>query len=655
MKNILKEIKAAFRRPYGYFCWPISVLLFLLIAFATLREPIFKHFLSNKITQFNEKYNAEFSYQDITFHGLSSVSLHQISIQEKSAQPLLVADKIDIEIDFWKLLWRRLSIESINIDNCTISMFRNQTRDNFSFLFKGKKEDSEVDAPKKTVAQTVEHIFDMLFDLVPKKLVVNNFNLSYANDIHNISIAIPQLELLDKSFKCKVSVTEFEHKKTIVAEGILDKSNEQASIKLYSNDSLNVDIPWLKYRNNAMVKFDTAYFKLKHKVRDDLKQEVSGTMSAKNMQLYHRRIASDTVLLAEISNDFILNFGDNDIEFDSNSTVILNQLAIHPYLYYNRGPSEQLIMSLNKPLFEASILFNSLPNGLFDNFTGIKVSGQLSYHGYFKMDFATPDSLIFESDLKQQNFKIIKPGSTDFRKINETFEHHIFENDKEVKTIVLGTENPNFLPFEQIPVSLKNAILMSEDGWFFEHGGFSLGAFRESIIANVKTKRFARGGSTISMQLVKNLYLNRNKNIARKVEELLIVWMLERQKITTKERMFEIYVNIIEWGPGIYGASEAARFYFNKEVSALTLEECIYLAAIIPSPKGFLFLFNDDRSFKEYILNYYKLVLLRMVEHEKISQQEADAAIIHVSIVGAAKNLLDNKHDSLVKRHLIKH
>jgi membrane peptidoglycan carboxypeptidase len=296
-------------------------------------------------------------------------------------------------------------------------------------------------------------------------------------------------------------------------------------------------------------------------------------------------------------------------------------------------------MSLNKSWFKASELFNSLPNGLFTNFNGMEVSGELSYHGYLNVDLEIPVSMIFESNLMQKNFKVTKYGDTDFRLLNDPFIHQVFENDEMVKEIILGPENRDFRSFEQIPVSLKNSILMSEDGWFFEHGGFSIGAFRESIITNIKTKRFTRGGSTISMQLVKNLFLSRKKNIARKAEELLIVWFIEGQRIISKERMFEIYVNIIEWGPGIYGATEAARFYFNKDVSALTLAECIYLAAIIPSPKNFRYLFNEDGTFREYILNYYALVVKRMVEHEKITQEEADAVVPKVLLTGEAKEI----------------
>jgi membrane peptidoglycan carboxypeptidase len=131
------------------------------------------------------------------------------------------------------------------------------------------------------------------------------------------------------------------------------------------------------------------------------------------------------------------------------------------------------------------------------------------------------------------------------------------------------------------------AVLQSEDGGFFYHQGFLPDAIREAMVYDLKERRFARGGSTISMQLVKNVFLNRRKNIARKLEEALIVWLIEQNRLTSKECMFEVYLNIAEWGPGVYGLLEASEFYFGKRPSQLTLEECIYLASIIPKPKHY--------------------------------------------------------------------
>jgi hypothetical protein len=149
----------------------------------------------------------------------------------------------------------------------------------------------------------------------------------------------------------------------------------------------------------------------------------------------------------------------------------------------------------------------------------------------------------------------------------------------------VGSGNGNFTPLESISKDLVRCVLRSEDPDFFHHQGFYMDAFRSSIAQNYRQKRFARGGSTISMQLVKNVFLGRRKTIARKVEEILLTWLMERRSLVSKNRMMEVYLNVIEWGPGIFGATEAAQFYFHKHPSELNLGECTFLASIIPMPK----------------------------------------------------------------------
>src|SRR5690606_41961669 len=105
--------------------------------------------------------------------------------------------------------------------------------------------------------------------------------------------------------------------------------------------------------------------------------------------------------------------------------------------------------------------------------------------------------------------------------------------------------------------------------------GFVEEAIRTSIATNYKEKAFKRGGSTISMQLVKNVFLSRNKTLVRKLEEILIVWLMESTRTVSKERMYEVYMNVIEWGRNVYGITEAARYYFGKHPSQLTLGESI--------------------------------------------------------------------------------
>ena len=165
-------------------------------------------------------------------------------------------------------------------------------------------------------------------------------------------------------------------------------------------------------------------------------------------------------------------------------------------------------------------------------------------------------------------------------------------------------------------------------------------AFRESIITNIKERKFAMGGSTISMQLVKNVFLNRNKTIARKIEEALLVWLIENQGLSTKERMFEVYLNIIEWGPLIYGANEAARFYFKKDASKLTLAESIFLASIIPRPKWFKYNFTETGHLREFQAAYFSLLSEKMLTRGLITQHDYDQLVPDVELKGAARLLL---------------
>jgi hypothetical protein len=110
------------------------------------------------------------------------------------------------------------------------------------------------------------------------------------------------------------------------------------------------------------------------------------------------------------------------------------------------------------------------------------------------------------------------------------------------------------------------------------------------------------------MQLVKNVYLNRQKTLVRKIEEILIVWIIENSNMSSKQRMFEVYLNLIEWGRNVYGIGEASRFYFNKHPSQLELGESIFLASIVPRPKSGLNFFQGDGSLRSGLRGYFRLI-----------------------------------------------
>ena len=140
-----------------------------------------------------------------------------------------------------------------------------------------------------------------------------------------------------------------------------------------------------------------------------------------------------------------------------------------------------------------------------------------------------------------------------------------------------------WVPYARISTHLKRAVLVAEDARFWQHDGIDYQQVKESLELNLERREFARGASTITQQLAKNLYLSPSKDPLRKMRELLIARRLEAE--LSKTRILEIYLNVIEWGDGIYGAEAASRTYFGKPAAALGPQEAALLAAAIVNPR----------------------------------------------------------------------
>lgn len=140
----------------------------------------------------------------------------------------------------------------------------------------------------------------------------------------------------------------------------------------------------------------------------------------------------------------------------------------------------------------------------------------------------------------------------------------------------------NWVGFSAIPELFKKTIRITEDAGFYDHEGIDWTELKESIKKNWEEGEFARGGSTISQQLAKNLFLSTEKSLFRKFRELFITYRLENE--LSKSRIFHLYLNIIEFGPGVFGVQAASQYYFKKNVNELSLAEMVRLTAVIPRP-----------------------------------------------------------------------
>ncbi len=182
-----------------------------------------------------------------------------------------------------------------------------------------------------------------------------------------------------------------------------------------------------------------------------------------------------------------------------------------------------------------------------------------------------------------------------------------------------------WVPYRSISPYLVKAVLIGEDDKFWKHDGFDYEAMEMAVEKDIKAKKFKLGGSTISQQLAKNLYLSPSKNPARKVREAIITWRME--KTLSKRRILEIYLNTAEWGDkGIFGIEAAAERYYGRHASSLGPEEAARLAAVLPNPRKFNPLGNQRYVVHRSSLIYSIMVRRGIVvpEYQEIEQEEDD-------------------------------
>jgi len=167
--------------------------------------------------------------------------------------------------------------------------------------------------------------------------------------------------------------------------------------------------------------------------------------------------------------------------------------------------------------------------------------------------------------------------------------------------------NQIWAPLSNISPYLLKAVLIGEDDKFWNHEGFDYEAIQKAIEKDIKAGRFKFGGSTISQQLARNLYLSPAKNPLRKMREAIITWRMER--VLSKRRILELYLNVVEWGDGIFGVEAASKYYYGKPSSELTPQEAARLAAVLPNPRKY-----NPAGDQRYVVNRSNLIYSIMIQ-----------------------------------------
>jgi hypothetical protein len=589
--------------------WIFGILLLLCGAFGaiafTKREALLKKVVARAIAKADQDYGLEVKIGTAGFTGMSTVRMTNISVVPKDRDTLTTISSITVGVKLMPLILGDVKLAELSLKDGVVNIVVKDSLTNLDFFLKRKKKDT-VSKGKVDLSELAHNLLNQFYYKVPDNMQVNNLLLKFNdNDTAKLRFLTTAATIVDGELKSNITVNDNEAVWHV--NGNLDPGDKQLNIAFFA-DKKPVELPYINNKLHAKVSFDTIRTEMKEARYSGDEFKIIGSWSVKNFRLNHEKIASNDILVPYANIDAEMAVGPNYVALDSASTVMLKKATFHPFLKYTLSPHKIYEVKIHTDKQDAQTFLDGFPKGLFESLEGLKVSGKVQYDLNFNLDTSIPDSVKFSSTLKPFDFKILKWGVTNLQKINDTFVYTPYEYGKPMRDITIGPSNSNFTPLSQISSNFKNALLTSEDPSFYTHKGFVEESIRKSIAVNFKEKRFVRGGSTISMQLVKNVFLSRQKTLARKAEEILIVWLIENNRLISKQRMLEVYFNIIEMGKNIYGIGEASRYYFGKRPSELNVGEGIFLANIVPRPKIAMLKFNGDGTLKDYMRPYFRFM-----------------------------------------------
>ncbi|AWM32965.1 transglycosylase domain-containing protein [Hymenobacter nivis] len=646
-----------------------AFVVLLLLAFGIFqwkRQQLLAYALREVKARVERKYPVTLALGPAQFTNLNTVEIKGMSVvpTARPADTLLTARRLQASLSIRSLFAGRPVFSDLQIQHARLTAHKTTTTDNFSFLLDKKKQPAE---PPRDAAQgrnyglLLNQVLEAGFGNVPGQANFQDFVVRYDSPHHQALLTMPRLKIEDGDISGRLTASVDSVVNELGIDGHIEAGDYALTARVFGVGG-SVQLPYVPRRFGALVSFDTVLVRMTGKdfTNDDTggKLMVRGSLAARNFSLYQPRLGSEDIVVHRGQLDFVASLGRATVALEEGSRVVLNQLVFHPEISVRLKPKLVVRLRIDSDAAPTNAFFASLPEGMFDVVAGTQGTGTLAYHLKADVDLAQVDSLHLNSSLQaSKDFRITHFGAEDLGKLNTDFAYTAY-NDKgdSLRTFPVGPSNPDFTRYDDVADYLKSAIMTAEDPRFLTHRGFMEKAFINAAIQDIKEKRFARGGSTLSMQLVKNVFLNRQKTVGRKAEEMLIVWLIENTRLVSKQRMFEVYLNIIEWGPskyrwpsgkhGVYGVKEAALFYYGKRPSELNLPESLYLASIIPKPKYYRYSFNSYGNLRTSTRYFFKLIADIMVNKGLISENDRDNLTYGVNLNGPARSYIVTARDT---------
>jgi hypothetical protein len=596
----------------------IAVVVFvaLVSCFFLLRGALLQMAFVRVQGRIHDQYKSSLTASSIQFSGLSQIVARDIILIPAGADTLVYVREADVNVSLLSVIRGKMAFDGLKINDVSLSIYNEPERNNLNML-RSAKGDSTASTDVSASSGYRERAASWeakLFRVLGTAFEAKNVEIRYQDTARRESIYIPSFTY-DLHELAGVVIDRL-HADTLSFSGTVVKRKSEYQCRIQHMGSDSAYLPFLDQERGLKCRFKSITATVKFDNSSD-ECTISTDASLKDFHINHWRLANEDVVLPDANFKGTLKLTNDAVELDSAFTI-----------------------ALHMPEVASDTFFQSLPGGMFGTLKGISCTGSLAYDLNFAIHTNNPDSLLFNSALAQKGLRIELFGAENYGRINSSFSYDAYDKDRLVRTLMVGPENPFFTRLDQMSPFLPQAVLQAEDPFFMHHRGFLQESFRESIVKNYREHRFARGGSTISMQLVKNVFLSRDKTVSRKAEEALIVYLIENLGLVPKERMLEVYLNVIEWGPNVYGIGEASHFYFNKRPSQLTLQESLFLASVIPRPKGFQYQFDKQGQLRESMSCYFKILTERMVLRNVLDPNDTIGLRPEVALRGPALHMV---------------
>jgi len=288
------------------------------------------------------------------------------------------------------------------------------------------------------------------------------------------------------------------------------------------------------------------------------------------------------------------------------------------------------------PLASCQAFLDATPRGLAPLISSLRMTGTFGVKA--ELDFNSEHPAETRVRLNVANDCHIEQVSTELspRRFANFWRREVKGANKQPIEIESGPGSADWVPMDAISPHMETAVQVCEDGHFLYHHGFDFEAIQNSIKDNLIKGRFVRGGSTISMQLAKNLYLSKEKTLGRKLQEAVLTQLLEQE--LSKRELLELYLNVIEYAPGVYGIGPAAHYYFAKRPSDLSLGQALYIASILPNPERQHF--DPDGKVSVAWTSYLQRLMriakkIGQISDEQLAAGLAEQVVFHVADSGA--------------------